>query len=600
MRFKKVSLIICFLILVITLLPFTGAFAYEPIGKFTYIEGSVDVLRLGKLPAHHAVEGDPVFAKDIVRTKSNAKAGIAFNDGNTLKIAQRTRIDISEYISDGTTKSTLDLSRGKVEAYVEKNIADRIAASPQANKFEIRTLTAVSGVRGTEFFVYYENAVSGVFVKSGVVEVYNIKFPEVKVSVTAGQITTVAETKAPEQPRPATAAEKQGLEKDVAPSEKPKPSSEKKTDTKTTASEPATSKSEAAPAKTTGGTAASAPAAETSASSTKQTESSTPSSKTTESPAAPAATTAAKPAEATSAPAAETQTDSSAPKQLVASAPAAETTTVISTVKTTESAKPAETTSAPAAETQTPASAPKQLVESAPAAETTSVTSAAKTTEESSPKDSETVASSAKPAESPSKDIDKDTDKVAPSSKPTDTSESSKDKATDTDTKTSSSTKPSEPSSGSSKDKGTDTIALNKPTEPSSALPKGTEKPTEPTKPEIPLSLPKPDLGTLPIPKTPVSPVINPNVVHPVPTAPAKPPITTTVKPTKPKPKPKQTPSKVASELKGTFDANRLTRLAVSKGNGFSGHIPDNQRNPLRLGMSAADLRKGLLNKQSR
>jgi len=201
--------------------------AAEAIGKLTHVEGQVDILKEGKLPAVPAKVGDAVSVKDVIRTKSDAKAEITFDDKNVLKIAHRTRIDISEYISDGrVSKAVINMPRGKVEANVAPQIVQRIAISPTANKFEIRTPTAVAGVRGTEFFTFHDKGVTGVFVKEGKVEIYNPKFPDVKVTVSAGQVTTVPENKPPTPPRTATESEKKTHEKDVTPAEKPKEKAE--------------------------------------------------------------------------------------------------------------------------------------------------------------------------------------------------------------------------------------------------------------------------------------------------------------------------------------------------------------------------------------
>ena len=196
------------------------------IGKVTQIEGRVDILREGKLPAAPARIGDSVFVKDVIRTKSGSKAEITFNDATILKVAQRSRIDISEYIADaGVSRAVINMPRGKVMANVSKTAVSYIANSPKANKFEIRTPNAVAGVRGTDFFVFHSANSTGVLVKEGKVETYNPKFPDVKVEVVAGQITNVADNKPPTTPKGATDIEIKGHEKDVTP-EKPKKKAE--------------------------------------------------------------------------------------------------------------------------------------------------------------------------------------------------------------------------------------------------------------------------------------------------------------------------------------------------------------------------------------
>ncbi|MFA6056497.1 MAG: hypothetical protein WC769_14115, partial [Thermodesulfovibrionales bacterium] len=68
--------------LLISYLLFQGSFAMaaEAVGKFTHVEGKVDILREGAFPAITAKVQDQLYAKDIVRTKSASKAEIIFKD----------------------------------------------------------------------------------------------------------------------------------------------------------------------------------------------------------------------------------------------------------------------------------------------------------------------------------------------------------------------------------------------------------------------------------------------------------------------------------------------------------------------------------------
>jgi len=138
------------------------AMAAEAVGKFTHVEGKVDVLREGAFPAITVKVQDQVYPMDIIRTKSASKAEIIFKDNTVLQIAQRSRIDVSEYYTGDTSKSVIKLSRGQVKAVVDKNVTKRIALAPDANRFEIRTPNAVAGVRGTEFHVAYDRNVTTV------------------------------------------------------------------------------------------------------------------------------------------------------------------------------------------------------------------------------------------------------------------------------------------------------------------------------------------------------------------------------------------------------------------------------------------------------
>ncbi len=193
------------------------AMAAEAVGKFTRVEGKVDILREGAFPAITVKAQDKVYPGDIVRTKSASKAEIIFKDNTVLQIAQRSRIDISEYYSGDTSKSVIKLSRGQVKAVVDKNVTKRISLAPDANRFEIRTPNAVAGVRGTEFHVAYDRNVTTVLLKEGKVCVSNLKAPENVICMPPGYIVTVTGETVPQQQRKATDTEIRIFEKETAP-----------------------------------------------------------------------------------------------------------------------------------------------------------------------------------------------------------------------------------------------------------------------------------------------------------------------------------------------------------------------------------------------
>jgi len=176
--------------------------AAEAIGRLTAVAGRVDILRGGRLPAIAARKGDAVFEKDFVRTKSRSRAEIRFSDGNVIRIAPRSRIDVSEYAVKRDRRS-FRLSRGRIEAVVTK----ATATSRSPRRFEISTPNAVAGVRGTWYFVYFDNNATGVAVKEGVVYVYNLQHPEQMVELPAGFSTLIRNGNPPDPSRPATQGE---------------------------------------------------------------------------------------------------------------------------------------------------------------------------------------------------------------------------------------------------------------------------------------------------------------------------------------------------------------------------------------------------------
>jgi len=241
------SIFFAFLMLFTCSLFIDYAESADEAGKITAVEGVAEILRGGVPPALPANPGDPVFIKDIVRTKSDSKVEITFSDGSILRLAQKSRMDISEYVAG--TKGTIKLPRGKVQAIVPRDITKRISAR-DANRFEIHTPNAVAGVRGTDYFVYHDRNVTGVVVKDGSVHVINPAFPKVVVTVNAGNMTTVTPQAPPQPSRPATEAAVKGLTQETT-SDKPKddkPKDEQPKDDKTAPSSSTTPSTAPAPA----------------------------------------------------------------------------------------------------------------------------------------------------------------------------------------------------------------------------------------------------------------------------------------------------------------------------------------------------------------
>jgi len=136
--------VILFLALVLALPQ--GASA-EAVGHFTQVQGRVDLLKGGKLPANPVKEGDEVAVGDVLRAKSLSKAQITFVDQTTLTISPESRIAIEEYMFDGAKgkrSAVLQLFQGMVLAVVSK-----IYQTEQPD-FVVKTNTAIMGIRGTE------------------------------------------------------------------------------------------------------------------------------------------------------------------------------------------------------------------------------------------------------------------------------------------------------------------------------------------------------------------------------------------------------------------------------------------------------------------
>ena len=172
-----------------------------PVGKITYLEGKVDVLKPGKTVATPASQGDLVDVGDIYRAKSNSRAEITFIDKNILRIAQNTRTEIQEYtVEADRSKGIVKLHRGKVQAIATPDFIRKVAAFAEGNKLEIHTPNAVAGVRGTTFAVSYEGGVTWIFCLEGKVYAFNPANPGVIILIPANFISNVSDDSSPTQP----------------------------------------------------------------------------------------------------------------------------------------------------------------------------------------------------------------------------------------------------------------------------------------------------------------------------------------------------------------------------------------------------------------
>jgi len=165
-----------------------------PVGTFTKVEGKVDILRLSEAATVPVQVGDPVSLGDAIRTKRNGRAEIQFRDDTLIQLAPETRITIDEYSyrgGDTREKGLIGLLRGKMRAIVAKLKAAVVPVSRTDASFNVKTPTAIAGVKGTDFIVYYERGVTGVIFIDGEGYVYNPGKPGRVITVKGGQASFV-------------------------------------------------------------------------------------------------------------------------------------------------------------------------------------------------------------------------------------------------------------------------------------------------------------------------------------------------------------------------------------------------------------------------
>lgn len=92
-----------------------------------------------------AKAGDPVEKGNIVRTSPSAKARVIYPNGDQFNVGASTAYRVSWNEDSANGKTQVQLDYGKLRGIIEKG-------GPRS-RLQIRTRTAVMGVRGTDFYI---------------------------------------------------------------------------------------------------------------------------------------------------------------------------------------------------------------------------------------------------------------------------------------------------------------------------------------------------------------------------------------------------------------------------------------------------------------
>lgn len=184
--------------LLAALLPLVPAARAAEVGTVAAVSGTAEI---GRGPTWtEAQVGSAVQLGDHLRTGTPGAMRVVFQDDSVLNLADDSHVTVDEHVFDpsgANTESLFHLLKGRVRALVSEYY-DRVGAV-----YEVETPTAISGVRGTEFIVTYDEdkALTQVIGISGKVEVHSVLDRAANgVFVTSGEITQVAEGQYPTKP----------------------------------------------------------------------------------------------------------------------------------------------------------------------------------------------------------------------------------------------------------------------------------------------------------------------------------------------------------------------------------------------------------------
>jgi len=140
-----------YLVLASMLLP-VAAWA-DVAGKVTSVAGSAEVQSGGAGPWKALSVDEAVSVGDHLRTTEGGRVSVAYRDGSAITLEPNTELIIDDQAlpSGGPPVSLFSLNRGKLDVAVPKGLYEA-----QGARFEVKTTTAVAGVRGTRFTIEAE------------------------------------------------------------------------------------------------------------------------------------------------------------------------------------------------------------------------------------------------------------------------------------------------------------------------------------------------------------------------------------------------------------------------------------------------------------
>jgi hypothetical protein len=132
----------------------------------------------------------PVYWGDVVATGHMARARVALDDGSVLNVGSDASLTVTKH--DASQQQTqIDITYGEVRSKV-------VHITKPGGSFQVRTLTGVAGVVGTDFYLAYQNSITRLIVYEGTVKFCNLSGQCIMVG--AGQMSFIrGSNEAPDQ-----------------------------------------------------------------------------------------------------------------------------------------------------------------------------------------------------------------------------------------------------------------------------------------------------------------------------------------------------------------------------------------------------------------
>lgn len=195
------------LLLASLLLVRPGDVLAQRVGQVVSAEGIAEVQRTGVTGWQRLTVPTEVWWRDQLRTQTAAKVKILFQDDSVLTLGENTLLTVDEQVTPPAAAGTsiFTLLQGLLQAVV----SDRYQL-PGA-RFEVRTPTAVSGVRGTGFIISCQAGSCLFLCLFGRVQVTASAFPHLPIFLDRQFFTEVQPNQPPTSPQVMPDAQVQDL-----------------------------------------------------------------------------------------------------------------------------------------------------------------------------------------------------------------------------------------------------------------------------------------------------------------------------------------------------------------------------------------------------
>jgi hypothetical protein len=118
------------------------------VGKVQLAQGEVVIMHSKQLRGYWAKENLPLYKGDTIVTKEKGRIRFTLNDGSVITLASSTKLVVTQSVYDPSnkTRSTfINMALGKARFWAAKLV------NFHRSKFRVKSITAVVGVRGSEW-----------------------------------------------------------------------------------------------------------------------------------------------------------------------------------------------------------------------------------------------------------------------------------------------------------------------------------------------------------------------------------------------------------------------------------------------------------------